>query len=331
MAIVGAGLGASLGVAQEASGSYGVFVAPTVWPEFLDESFKWVPKVVQGKGISGTLTPLKSRRVVVSSTVKGGVKMYAQSKGMGKFLKQLFGSATITQGGTTAAWTQVHTVGDVTGQSLSIQVNRPDTSKADHPYSYSGLKITDGKITANMDEIVEFDFTMVGQKQSTTPTLTAPAPVPTDVFTFTQGVVVAGALGSETEVLSVSKADIDFKRPMDEARITMGGNGLILEPIQNNFIDVGGTLDTEFLNATDWETAFETQAPLSLIMTFTGSQIAAGYNEELKVAIPNIYFEGDGPSVGGPEIIKPSYKFKATDDGTNGLITVTYVSTDTAI
>lgn len=330
MAISGSGLAGSVGVAPETT--YGVFVPPTRWPEFESENLKWVPKVVQGKAISGILTPALAQRVVTSSKVQGDIKTYAFAKGLGIFLQTLLGTSTIVQNGTTAAWTQTHTVGDVEGKSLSVQVNRPDTVKGDHPYSYSGMKITDAKIECGTDEIVALTFSLVGKQLSTSAALVAAAPIANNgVFQFAQGSVLAGAIGSEAQVLSVAKADIDIKRPFDENRILIGGAGLMDEPIQNNFLDIGGTLATEFLNVTDWENAFNTQAPLSLILEFVGPQIAVGYNSTLKIALPNIYFEGDGPNVSGPDIVKPSYKFKAVDDGTNGICTITYISTDIAI
>lgn len=330
MAIVGSGLGASVGVAPEAV--FGTFAPPTRWVEFESENLKWVPKIVQGKAITGTLTPQKAQRVMTSSKIAGDLKTYAFANGLGLFLEQIMGNSAIVQNGTTAAYTQTHTIGDVTGKSLSVQVNRPDTGKGDHPYSYSGIKITDAQFECGVDEIVAATFTAVGKELSVAQALVAPALIANNqVFNFAQGTVLAGNIGSEVEVLSVMKAGVSFKRPLDEGRYPLGGQGLMQEPIQNNFLDITGTLDTEFINVTDWENAFNQQVPLSLILEFVGPVIATGYNSTLKIAVPNIYFSGDGPDVAGPDILKPAYKFAAVDDGVNGLATITYISTDTTI
>ena len=330
MALVGSGLGGSVGVAAEAT--YGTFVVPTRWPEFESETLKWVPKVVTGKAINGGLAPSLAQRVVTSSMVQGELKTYAFQSGLGIFFEQLFGSSTIAQQGATNAWLQTHTIGDVAGKSLSLQVNRPDTAKGDHPYSYSGLKVSQMLLECGLDEIAALTLSFLGKQLSTSEALTAPAPVAGNApFHFAQGVITAGAIGSEAEVLSVTKASTTIKRGFDDKRFPIGGAGLMAEPTQNAWMDAGGTFDTEFINSTDWETAYNTQAPLSAYLTFTGPVISGTYNYELKLWFPNIAFDDGGPEIAGPDILKPSYKWTAYDDGTHGLCTLTYQTTDTAI
>ena len=330
MALVGSGLGGSVGVAAEAT--YGTFTVPTRWPEFESETLKWTPKVVKGKALNGGLNPSLAQRVVTSSLVQGDLKTYAFQSGLGVLFETLFGTSTIAQQAATTAWLQTHTVGDVAGKSLSLQINRPDTTKGDHPYSYSGMKVASMMIECGIDEIASLTFSLLGKQLSTTETLTAPTPVAGNApFHFAQGVITAGAIGSEVPVLSVTKAQATIKRGFDDQRFPIGGAGLMLEPVQNAWLDVSGTFDTEFINATDWETAYNAQTPLSAYLKFTGPVIASTYDYELNLWFPNIVFDTGGPEISGPDILKPSYKWEAFDDGTHGICTLTYQNTDTAI
>lgn len=330
MAIVGSGLGASVGLAAETA--FGTFVAPQRWLEFQDEKFVWKPKIVEGKSLNGQLTPSLTQRIVTSSRIEGSLKTYLHQNLMGVLFQQLFGNATSTENATTGTYTQAFSIGDVQGKSLSFQINRPDITKADHVYSYSGMKVSGAKLTIGTDEFADVDWTLIGQQVSYTQVLSAPAiNVTNPPFHFVESSIVAGNFGSEVVIASVDKADIDFKRPFNSNRIPIGSNGLMNEPIQNAVIEISGSLNTEFVNATDWEQAFRTQAPLSLILSFTGGQIATGYNASFSIHLPSIAFEGESPTVNGPDILKPAYAFKAFDDGTHGLAAATYVTTDATI
>jgi hypothetical protein len=44
-----------------------------------------------------------------------------------------------------------------------------------------------------------------------------------------------------------------------------------------------------------------------------------------------IHFDGDTPTVGGPDVVSTSFPFVAGHDGTNAAATVEYISTDTTL
>lgn len=59
------------------------------------------------------------------------------------------------------------------------------------------------------------------------------------------------------------------------------------------------------------------------LLTIGGSQKAG-----LDILIPKVMFDGDTPTVGGPELVSQSLKGFGLTDGTASPITVTYRSTD---
>ena len=236
MAIVGSGLGSSLGLAAESA--FGTFAAPTRWLEFLDEKFEWKPKITKGKALNGQLTPSLSQRVVTSSRIEGSMKTYLYENSMGLLFEQLFGTGSSTQNASTTSYTQAFSVGDVQGKSLSFQINRPDLAKGDHAYSYSGMKLTGAKLMCGTDEYAEIDWTLIGQQVSYTQALTAPTiNVNNFPFSFVNASILAGTYGSEAVIASVDKADIDFKRPFNSNRMPIGSNGLMNEPIRGSILN----------------------------------------------------------------------------------------------
>ncbi|MHB8188933.1 MAG: phage tail tube protein [Ferrimicrobium sp.] len=324
-----AGLGATLGLGAEAT--FGTYEAPSRWLQFLSESLKYVPKITQGKALmGGQLAPQSAQRVVTTSMVEGDIKTYAFVNGLGLIFEKFFGVSTIAVQGTTAAYLQTHTFGDNTGQSLSVQVGIPTTGGVIVPYTYTGVKISELELTVGVDEIAELTVNTVGQQLILSEAYASPTFTANEgVLSFAGGIIKAGNVGSEAAIASVSKATLNLKRPYDTSRFFLG-SGLMDEPITNNFLDLTGTLETEFQNTTDWESAFNTQAPLSLILELSGALIAAGYPQFLDLALPNIYLSGNTPDVSGPDVVKPSYKFEGYYNGTNAPCTLTYQSTDTA-
>lgn len=326
---IGSGLGSALGIAAETT--YNTFVAPTHWIEYESENLEREPKRSQNTGLAnGLLVQRGSQRVETTSKVAGTVKTPVYQKGMGLLFASATGTApNAVQQATTGAYLQTYQLANQAGQSLSVQVLRPTTDGTQHPYSYSGVKVTQLDLECGVDEKAVLTATLLGSTVSEQPAAGTPTYVtPNPEFHFAQGAIKVGTFGAETGVLSVRKAKVTVKRNLDE-RYYLGASGAMAEPIETNFTEVTGTLDTDFVDKTTFADVFASDAPLSLILTFTGPQIAPTYNYSLTVAIPQIRLNGKPPTVGGPGLIQPSFDFDGLGDDTNPPITITYMSSDT--
>ena len=71
--------------------------------------------------------------------------------------------------------------------------------------------------------------------------------------------------------------------------------------------------------------------PVSLVLSFTGADIAPTFPEELVVTIPAIHFSGETPQVAGVGIIEQPAPFDASNNQVDPPITIEYQSTDTAV
>ena len=329
---VGAGIGASLGIGIETA--YGTYAAPTSWTEFDKESLALEAKDVDGQGIAaGRLVEAGSQRVRTSRQAKGAVDTSVFQTGMGTWLAALMGStAAPVQQATSTAYLQTHTLGNPNGISRTIQMGIPDLEGAVHPYTFLGCKITDGKFTCGLDELLKASFTIDAMDVTETETLVTPAFVtPNPEFHFAEGVVLMGAYGSEAAVAGIRKAEIDIKWTLEENRFYFGGAGLKQEPVVNGWAAISGTLDTDLLDKTKTVDLYNANTPTSLLLTFTGPIISGTYAYEFTIHIPQIWFTGKPPEVGGPGVVQPAMSFVGRSDETNAPMTLTYQSTDTTL
>ena len=162
---VGSGLSSSLGIAQETTP--GVPVVVTRFFEFDSESMNIKKRTVQGVGLrGGALTRRGSRRIVVSRDATGGVTFDAPTSSFGLAIQQMMGSfsttATALGGG---LFQQIHNVGSVAGKSFTMQIVRPDTSGvlAQNAYTYTGCKVADWTLSAQINAQVKLTLTVDAQ------------------------------------------------------------------------------------------------------------------------------------------------------------------------
>lgn len=334
MANAGSGLSGSVGIGAETG--YGTFAAPTRWYPWESEKFSVERKFSEAKAIvGGSLVKQAAQTVLLTQMVKGSLKMPVTTSGLGLLLKAIMGSVTgPTQQGTTAAYQSVFTVGPTVGESLSVQIGRPQTNGTITPYSYLGCKPESMELSIESGNVAELSVDFLGQTMNETEALTVPTYAATNpiVFSF-QGSTLSASptIGSETAMANIRKATLSFKRKLDDTRFYLGGNGLLAEPIEDDFIGISGTLEADFTDTTDWDTWVNGAEQISLILNLQGQVIATGYNFGLKLAVPVAQVEGGDPEMSGPKIVNREVKFEGLNDNVHQPLTLTYTSTDVSL
>jgi hypothetical protein len=330
---VGSGLGASLGFGKETT--YNTYVAPSVsFCEFTSEDIKKVKNTAQGGGIAaGRLVQTGTRRIVTNTSGAGSVNMDVPNKKFGILLQQLMGtSVTPVQQGATTAYLQTHALADNFGKSLTAQVGIPQTDGVVKPYTYTGGKITQAEFSCGLNEFlsgkIDFDFAGVTEAQ----TLVTPAyPSGVGNWSFKDMTVKLGTYGSEAAVSGVTKMTLNIERAMKTDRFYAGSAGTKAEPILNDYQKVSGTIEADFLDKTVFADLFSADTSTSLVWTFQGPLIASTYYYTITFTVPMIFFDGDSPTVSGPDVVSGSFPFVGLSDGTNPICTIAYTSTDTTI
>jgi len=329
---IASGLAAQIGVAAEST--YGTYVAPTRFLEYNKADLKKKKNVVQGGGLAaGQIAQLGSRRVVTSVSVEGGFELEVANKGMGLLLAHLLGSsATPVQQGATAAYLQAHTVGDNIGKSLTIQHGVPDLTGTVRPFTFKGCKLSGAELSCKVDELLTMSLDVDGRQASEVETLVA-ASLATGVapFHWAQMSVKLGAFGAEAAVSGVKGFSVKFDRGMASERFYAGAGGLKAEPVMNDWLKVSGSLDVDLVDKADFADRFAADSATSLVIEFVGPLIASTYYQTFRIKVPMVFFDGDTPTVDGPDVTSGGYSFVAQLDGTNPLVSIDYISTDTTL
>lgn len=329
---IGSGLAASIGFAAEST--YGTYVAPTRFLEYIKADLKKKKNVVQGGGLAaGRIAQLGSRRVVTSESVEGGFELEVANKGMGLLLAHLLGSsATPVQQGATAAYLQAHTVGDNIGKSLTIQHGVPDLTGTVRPFTFKGCKLSGAEFSCKVGELLTMSLDVDGRQASEVETLVA-ASLATEVapFHWAQMSVKLGTFGAEAAVSGVKGFSVKFDRGMASERFYAGAGGLKAEPIMNDFLKVSGSIEVDLVNKADFADRFAADSATSLVIEFVGPLIASTYYQTFRIKLPMVFFDGDTPTVDGPDVTSGGYPFVAQLDGTNPLVSIDYISTDTTL
>lgn len=226
-------------------------------------------------------------------------------------------------------FTGTPTSGTAGGSALSSPPSVPATTVAvQSPYPYlTAVTITGGTLT--------FVYVNGVQVGTTAGTYAVPAngyvsitysSAPT--WTWFAGVTT---LGSPVALGNVKTASVKYSFHYDDARYFLGSAGFKAEPIENNWRDISGQLEIEWLNAESMYTAFAGDTPLAVRLDFVGAQIGtSGTNTQLmSILVPAIYLDGEAPKVGGPAVVTQKVPFVGLDDGTNNPIQAVYQTVDT--
>jgi hypothetical protein len=326
---IGSGLGGSLGVAVESV--YGTYVAPTRFHEVNKANLKKVKNTAQGGGLAaGRFAQLGSRRVVTTMAGGGSVEMEVPNKGFGIILNHLFGgTVTPVQQGATAAYLQTHPIADNIGKFLTVQSGIPDTTGNVRPYSFIGSKITAIEFSCGVDELliakIDVDCRDVSEAQGLASVSYIAGQAPRH---FGQMGVKFGTFGAEAAVQGIRKVTLKISRGQAMDRFYANNLGLKSEPIMNDYVNVTGTFDADFVDKTILADRFAADSPTSLVWELIGPNIASTFFETFRIRVPQIFLDGDTPDLDGPGIVSGSFAFTGQFDGTNPFVSAEYMSTD---
>lgn len=323
------GLQTVFGTAEEST--FGTAVTVDRFHEILNEGLERKNIVIQSQGLRGGARNLRrgSRRVLSGRYAEGPVNMEVATTGMGRWLKHLLGGTpTIAQQGGTPAWLQTHTMGDLTGKSLTVQKQLRDAAQnVIAPFTLHGTKVLAGEFSISVQQILQLALTLNAQDiETATGAASASYSNPT-LFNFSQGVIKVGGVS----VASVLDAKVKVTNVLKTDRYYIGSGGLHAEPTDNDFPTVDGTLSAEFLDTATFYDRFAADSAAALVLEFTAANISGIYNQLLRITVPEIHFIGETPKVPGAQVVVQNIPYEGAYDGTNVGCKIEYQSTDTSI
>ena len=338
-------LDSSIGIKKETT--YGTAVVPTVFPEFLSESFEWKPSYMVSKGLKvGSRVTRGERRILGKNWVEGDLELECVSRGLGVFWEALMGSATSTIIGAGPAYQHNFTLANTDPfPSYTIQKGIPLLNGgAVQAHTFAGAVCTRGSITAAEGEIVKLRSSWNAKSVDTVQAYTSPVYINTgqEPFTYWQGDIKLGttaivlptttALATGSNAIgSIKDFTLTVDNKMDTNGFTFGSGGKQGRRPHLGYTEITGKITAEFDAVTlrDW---YLNNTSLGMIMTFTGATLlqTSVYNT-LQIVIPQLKLDGELPKAVTDGVVTQDVNFTVTDNGTQAPLTVVVRNADTAL
>jgi len=269
------GIDAQIGYALEST--VGTPVTVTAFLPLVSETLGQELARLESAGI------IAGRRVLASQqwnggdiSVMGSVQHELYNRGLGKLFTAMFGAVATTGAG---PYTHTFTPGDLTGDSLTVQVGRPATNGTTYPFTYAGMKVASWEIACAAGEIATLGMDLVGSREI-------------DYRVVTDGVTTSGDATITSASAAFNASDV--------------GN-----PISGTGIPTGATI-ASVTSATEAElSANATATGTSISFTLGIAIAAASYPSGIKP----LKFNHAAVSIGGASVNAKSL----TISGNNGL------------
>lgn len=300
---------------------YGTPVAPDHFYEFLTDGVSGAYERIESEGIRGPV--LRADRFAPNPKgAAGDFEVEVLDKGFDFWLKHMLGDVTVD--GTTQAVTAVP--GSLAGKSFSYHAARYSPGlDALVPFAYSGGKVTEWEISAEVDGILKAKVTCDFASETVNGTgaqalATASYEAGSQLMTFIGGSVTVG--GSAVPVTSIS---VTGNNGLKVDRYAMRGANSTTkrEPKENDLREFGFTLGMEFEDTAMHDRIRATLAAGTLAVVNLSFDSPQGGT--LTIALPAARFD-EGPVNAAREVTTQECTGKALDpaDGTNKAISVVY-------
>jgi hypothetical protein len=316
MSPLASGLAGQIGFADEVT--YGTYVAPTRFLEFLSESLVLERERIESAGIRAGRRVLH-RWAAGVQRVTGDVVFEVAPQGFGLIWKHILGGVATTGAG---PYTHTFTPGDLAGKSLSVQVGRPDIAGVVRPFSYLGCKVASAELGFEVNQYAQLTCSFYGAHEDTAQTLgVATYPTGLAPFSYNYGAITiaAGAFDVKSGSLSIDNGlatDRHFIRATTPERPK--------EPLEADRRAITGTLTADFTDLTAYN-RFVNGTEAALVLDFN-----VGASARLTATL-NVRFDGTTPNVGGAELLEQELPWKAVSATSDAAaITVVLINSDAA-
>jgi hypothetical protein len=229
----------------------------------------------------------------------------------------------------TVVYTHTGTVGSLTGKFFTAQVGVPQVGGGTiTPKTATGGKVKSFELSCATGEALKFsaDLDFANLEHSTS-LATASYPSSTELLTFIGGSLTVGGTA-----VNINQFSVKVDNALKTDRRYLIANATKKEPVEagHRKIDVELGLDFEGLthqNRVLSATAAGAQA--AVVLTCAGlTTIGSTLKPTVTITIPVVMFDGDTPTVGGPDVVGESIKGMGLYNGTDSPITIAYKTLD---
>jgi hypothetical protein len=230
------GVGSQAGGAKETT--WGTAVTPTKFWEYESESLNLDQNYYDGMGlVAGRTFAPSSRGKKTTRSAGGDLAMTFPYKGGGFFLDQMVaGTITPVQQGATAAYLSTFNVGSsVPSKSATLQINKPQTSGGDVPFTYPGAVLVSAGFSMALGGALMATFTWLCKDETTPTTTPAGASLATatyiannDIWLHQDMTLTYGGAA----VAGINSVSWTWSQPYADGRFFLDGSGTISKPFR---------------------------------------------------------------------------------------------------
>lgn len=307
---VASGLAAQVGFAVETTA--GTRVAPSRFVEFNQESLQLNIERIERMGLRAGRR-MRHGWAADTRQVSGQVNFDLSAETVGVLFRAAIGAVSSTGSAPT-----VHTFTPGALPSMTVQVGKPDVGATVRPFDYIGCRVGSWSLNVQPNRFATMQLDLIGEDEDRSQTLASASYAQSTFFTFANA-----SLEIASSEVCVDSVSITGDNGLDSYHRTCGtsaGKPTIREASRR---DYGGTLTADFESLTAYERYVNgTEAALTL-------ELDAGTSAKLVIS-GNVRFDGETPTVSGPENVKQPLPFvfvSGTSDA--AAFTATLSNTDT--
>lgn len=310
------------------------FNSPPTVTNFLElarEDIQRGRQVITGSGFRPGAHAVRSDRVARTEHGGGGpISFQAMTKGansLSRWLALALGSVSSTTSATDSVYTHTGIFGDLAGDSVAVQVGRPDSSGTVRPFTFGGCKVGGLSLITNVDGFLEVgvDLAYVASETTSTGLASASYTSGAELYNWT-----GGALTIAGGAVNVYSAALNLRTPYRERIYIGNGQG---EPLQNGIRDVTVRFEMEFEDLTEINyvrTTVASTAQKKLVLTWTGPTLAgvSAYPQVIATVEVADLVADRHPAINGQDLITLGFTATARYDGTNSPLKIEVKSTE---
>jgi hypothetical protein len=307
------GLAAQIGIGVETT--VGTAATPTRFYEFNDESIAQTIERIESEGLRTGNRVLRSDRYASGQkAIEGSFSMDMTADNTAILFKHALGAVA-------TAGTYVHTctMSDPFGLGLTIQVGRPGNDGTVRAFTYAGTKINTLDLSVSVGELLSAEFGIIGTTAESIGSVTAAS--------YASNLELLHFAGAAITVAGTSYPCKDFSLSVNNGltgdRFVLGSQ-TAQQPIASSMAEVTGSLTAEFVDAVAYQRVVNA-THAAIVATFTDST-----GDSITVTVPVARFDGDTPTVGGPDILDQTLNFKGLFNGTDSPVTIAVANGDSA-
>ena len=318
-----------LGAKKETT--YGTAVTVDRFFEFTSEKILLDTGRAESEGLrSGQRVARTDRFVPYVLGASGPISLEPASKGFGFWLEHMLGTVA-TAGPTDSAYTHTGTVGDLWGDSFTMQVNRPlgPSGSTNQAFTWEGGKVTKWTLSCEKEGLLQFEADLIFEDEQTATALaSASYPTATEPMSWARADCTIGGTG-----VPVTKWSVSCDNALKTDRHFLQGSTRRAQSAEEKMREITFSAECDWTDLTQYnrfkaETAAGTLA-LVVVTAKSPTLIGATTYPGVTITLPAVRFDEPGPSVDGPGLMMQTVGGKVLSNGTDQPISVAYTTLDT--